>query len=115
MPPQRWRESRRFRRWKQWFWRLRGKTQRAEDPFLSVIEAGLLAPGAVLTDDKRRWSVVVRADGTLSHGAVVGSIHKVGRAGAGPAGVQRLDVLARERQDGQLVSIDVFRRALRSR
>ncbi|MGL4445355.1 MAG: site-specific DNA-methyltransferase, partial [Alsobacter sp.] len=47
-------------------------------PFLSVLEAGLLAPGATLMDERRRWSVVVRADGTLAHGGVVGSIHKVG-------------------------------------
>jgi modification methylase len=47
-------------------------------PFASVLEAGLLAPGAVLSDEKRRWTATVRADGTLMHGSVVGSIHKVG-------------------------------------
>ena len=83
-------------------------------PFLSVLEAGLLAPGTTLTDERRRWSVVVRADGTLAHGDVVGSIHKVG------ALVQGLPACNgwtfwHAPQDNGLVPIDEFRRALRSR
>ena len=51
--------------------------------FASVVEAGLLQPGTVLTDEKRRHSAVVRPDGALSLGPVVGSIHKVGALAQG--------------------------------
>ena len=55
-------------------------TRRSEPrvAFLSVVEAGLIAPGAVLTDAKRRHQATVRADGTLALGQIVGSIHKIG-------------------------------------
>jgi len=46
--------------------------------FASLVEAGLIAPGAKLADAKRRHSALVRADGALAIGAVVGSIHKTG-------------------------------------
>ncbi|RLQ87468.1 site-specific DNA-methyltransferase [Notoacmeibacter ruber] len=46
--------------------------------FLSLIEAGLLQPGARLTDAKGRYSATVRADGTLLSGDHEGSIHRVG-------------------------------------
>jgi modification methylase len=50
---------------------------------LSVIEAGLIAPGTILTDAKRRHQALVRADGTLSLGQIIGSIHKVGALAQG--------------------------------
>jgi modification methylase len=43
-----------------------------------VIEAGMIAPGTMLTDARGRFTARVRADGTLAHGDVVGSIHKIG-------------------------------------
>ncbi|RVT39845.1 site-specific DNA-methyltransferase [Sphingobium algorifonticola] len=46
--------------------------------FGTLIETGYLTPGAVLSDAKRRWHAVVRADGSLSMGADSGSIHKLG-------------------------------------
>jgi modification methylase len=46
--------------------------------FAALVEAGLIAPGTILTDEKRRHSALVRADGTLLVGGVAGSIHKVG-------------------------------------
>ena len=51
--------------------------------FAAIVEAGMLAPGTVLRDEKRRHSVVVRADGTVALGAIVGSIHKVGALAQG--------------------------------
>jgi modification methylase len=55
-------------------------TKRSEPriAFVSLIEAGLIAPGARLTDAKRRHQALVRADGALAIGGVVGSIHKTG-------------------------------------
>jgi len=51
--------------------------------FGTLVECGLIAPGSVLTDSKRRWKATVRVDGSLDcAGQPAGSIHKVG------AGVQ---------------------------
>ena len=46
--------------------------------FSSVVERGLILPGARLMDAKRKYEALVRADGTLALGNVVGSIHKIG-------------------------------------
>jgi len=46
--------------------------------FASLIEAGLIRPGAVLTDTKRRHTATVRPDGQIIGNAIVGSIHKIG-------------------------------------
>ena len=54
------------------------KRSEARIAFLSLVEAGLIAPGEVLFDEKRRHSAVVQADGTLALGAITGSIHKIG-------------------------------------
>lgn len=51
-------------------------------PFGSLVESGLIAPGATLTDARRRWRAQVLADGTLELAGTQGSIHKIG------AGVQ---------------------------
>ncbi|WP_374525083.1 site-specific DNA-methyltransferase [Sphingopyxis sp.] len=51
--------------------------------FGTLVECGMIAPGTVLTDTKRRWKAKVRVDGSLEcEGQPAGSIHKVG------AGVQ---------------------------
>jgi modification methylase len=47
-------------------------------PFGALIENGLIQPGTVLTDTKRRWRATVRADATLDCAGEQGSIHKVG-------------------------------------
>lgn len=46
--------------------------------FGSLVEMGLIAPGTELYDGRRRWSALVRADGSLSSGPHQGSIHRVG-------------------------------------
>jgi modification methylase len=46
--------------------------------FGALVEQGLIAPGARLTDHKGNLEAVVRADGTIAAGNVVGSIHKIG-------------------------------------
>ncbi|MGH6652829.1 MAG: site-specific DNA-methyltransferase [Sphingopyxis sp.] len=47
--------------------------------FGTLVEGGLIAPGSVLTDAKRRWKATVRVDGSLEcEGQPAGSIHKVG-------------------------------------
>ncbi|MGQ3211451.1 site-specific DNA-methyltransferase [Shinella sp.] len=55
-----------------------GKKAEPRVAFNTLIESGLIAPGTVLTDERRRYSAIVRADGTLASGSDVGSIHRVG-------------------------------------
>jgi modification methylase len=45
-----------------------------------LVESGLVPPGTMLTDSKRRWAAAVRADGSIVCDAHAGSIHKVGAA-----------------------------------
>ncbi|MFN3077231.1 MAG: site-specific DNA-methyltransferase [Alphaproteobacteria bacterium] len=49
-------------------------------PFGSVVERGLLRPGAILFDASRRFTARVRADGTIISAEHRGSIHQVGAA-----------------------------------
>ncbi|MBB5045177.1 site-specific DNA-methyltransferase [Shinella fusca] len=62
-----------------------GKKAEPRVAFNTLIESGLIAPGTVLTDARRRHSAIVRADGTLASGSDAGSIHRLG------AKVQGLD------------------------
>jgi len=48
--------------------------------FGTLVESGLVPPGTILTDAKRRWTANVRADGSIACDGHVGSIHKVGAA-----------------------------------
>jgi modification methylase len=51
--------------------------------FSALIERGMISPGAVLTDSKKRHKALVRADGAVAFGETVGSIHKMGAAAQG--------------------------------
>ena len=51
--------------------------------FSALVEAGLIRAGETLVDAKQRHSALVRADGTLALGAIIGSIHKVGALAQG--------------------------------
>jgi len=62
-----------------------GKRAEPRVAFNVLIEAGMIRPGDVLTDAKKRHSAIVRADGTIVADGKAGSIHKVG------ATVQGLD------------------------
>jgi modification methylase len=46
--------------------------------FGTLVESGLINPGAILTDAHSRHKAEVRADGTLRAGEHTGSIHRVG-------------------------------------
>jgi modification methylase len=62
-----------------------GKKAEPRVAFNTLLESGLIKPGAVLTDARRRHAAIVRADGTLAANGEAGSIHRVG------AKVQGLD------------------------
>ncbi len=57
---------------------MRGKRAEPRVPFGTLLEAGLIAPGAILTDALARHPALVRADGSLEAGTMSGSIHRVG-------------------------------------
>ncbi len=82
--------------------------------FASLVEAGLIAPGASLTDAKKRHSALVRADGTLSLSGFVGSIHKTGALAQGLPACNGWTFWHYE-QKGALAPIDDLRSQARER
>ena len=56
------------------------KRQQPRVAFGLLVETGLVPAGTLLTDQKRRWTATVRADGSISSATHAGSIHKVGAA-----------------------------------
>jgi modification methylase len=81
-------------------------------PFAALIEAGLIAPGVHLTDEKRRHRALVRADGTVAIGDIVGSIHKTGALAQGLPACNGWTFWHHE-CGGRLESIDTLRTAFR--
>ncbi len=55
-----------------------GKKAEPRVAFTTLLEAGLVRPGQVLTDERRRYSAIIRADGTLAANGEAGSIHRLG-------------------------------------
>ena len=82
-------------------------------PFASLIEAGLVAPGAKLVDEKRRYAAAVRADGALQRDGIVGSIHKIGALSQGLPACNGWTFWHVETADG-LVPLDDLRKRMRS-
>jgi modification methylase len=77
-------------------------------PFGAMIESGLIAPGTLLTDSKRRWQARVLADATIEHGGQQGSIHKIGAAVQGAPSCNGWTFWHME-QAGALAPIDTLR------
>ncbi|UUP18812.1 site-specific DNA-methyltransferase [Nitratireductor thuwali] len=89
-----------------------GKRAEPRVAFVSLIDSGLMQPGAQLYDAKKRWTASVRADGTIAVGQEAGSIHRLG------ARVQGLDACNgwtfwHYEQDGELKPIDALRQVAR--
>ncbi|RIY03407.1 site-specific DNA-methyltransferase [Aureimonas flava] len=89
-----------------------GKRAEPRVPFATLVEAGLVAPGAELTDAKGRWQASVRADGTIAFGGEAASIHRIG------AKVQGLEACNgwtfwHVRENGRLRVIDELRQIVR--
>ena len=90
-----------------------GKRAEPRVAFNVLIEAGLIRPGQVLTDARKRFKAIVRADGTVVADNVAGSIHKVG------ASVQGFDACNgwtfwHTEKDGGLAPIDELRTIVRA-
>jgi modification methylase len=77
-------------------------------PFGAIVEAGMLAPGAELTDAKRRWKASVRADSSLLCELGEGSIHKLGATLQGAPSCNGWTFWHVERE-GKLEPIDTLR------
>lgn len=82
-------------------------------PFGTVVERGLLRPGDVLCDTRRRFTARVRVDGTLIADSAKGSIHAVGAAVQDAPACNGWTFWHVER-GGQLVPIDLFRQTIRA-
>lgn len=52
-------------------------------PFGSLVEIGMIQPGTMLTDTKRRWQARVRADASIEMNGEAGSIHRIGALAQG--------------------------------
>ena len=90
-------------------------TRRSEPrvAFASVVEAGLIRPGAILVDEKRRYRAVVRVDGSLALNQIVGSIHKIGALAQGLPACNGWTFWHVENRAG-LVCIDDMRATIRA-
>ncbi len=89
------------------------KRAEARVPFGTLVEMGLIAPGTELFDDRKRWSALVRADGTLASGPHSGSIHRVGALVQGAEACNGWTFWHHER-DGRLAPIDDLRSDIRA-
>jgi len=89
------------------------KRAEARVPFLSLVESGHIGAGEILHDERRRFKAVVRADGTLALGTIVGSIHKIGALAQGLPACNGWTFWHVERK-GKLVCVDAFRAKLRA-
>lgn len=89
-----------------------GKRAEPRVAFGSIVEAGLLKPGVVLSDVRQRHAAIVRADGTVASNGDAGSIHRMG------AKVQGFDACNgwtfwHYEEDGKLKPIDELRKQVR--
>ncbi len=89
-------------------------SKRAEPriPFLTVVERGFVVPGASVTDGRGARGALVRADGTLSLGPAIGSIHKIGALAQGLPACNGW-VFWHYEEKGRLQPIDRLRERLR--
>jgi modification methylase len=82
-------------------------------PFATLIERGMISPGAGLYDAKRRHKALVRADGAIALGGAVGSIHRIGALAQGLEACNGWTFWHVER-NGTLMQIDALRAQIRA-
>ena len=88
------------------------KKQEKRVPFGSLLENGLINPGQLLTDFRKRWTAKVRADGSLISKDNKGSIHSVAAALQGLPACNGWSFWY-IKKSGKLVSIDQLRTMIR--
>jgi modification methylase len=77
-------------------------------PFGALVENGMIEPGAILTDSKRRWQARVGADASVELSGKQGSIHQIGAAAQGAPSCNGWTFWHVE-QSGALVALDDLR------
>ncbi|HEU0133866.1 MAG TPA: site-specific DNA-methyltransferase, partial [Allosphingosinicella sp.] len=77
-------------------------------PFGALVEIGMIQPGTVLTDSKRRWQARVRADASIEMGAEAGSIHRIGALAQGAPACNGWSFWHYE-EEGALAPLDTLR------
>jgi modification methylase len=82
-------------------------------PFGTLVERGLVAPGEILFDEKRRWTARVRADGTVVSADARGSIHQIGAQVQNAPACNGWAFWHVER-NGRPVPIDILRQKVRA-
>jgi modification methylase len=82
-------------------------------PFQALLERGMVSAGAKLVDAKKQHKVLVRADGAVSLGDQVGSIHRIGALAQGLDACNGWTFWHLETPKG-LISIDAFRAEIRA-
>ena len=82
-------------------------------PFSALVERGLVSAGARLVDSKRRHAALVRADGAVTFGNTVGSIHRIGALAQGLEACNGWTFWHVETAKG-LISIDALRAEVRA-
>jgi modification methylase len=82
-------------------------------PFSALLERGLVSAGARLVDAKRRYAALVRADGAITLGGTVGSIHRIGALAQGLEACNGWTFWHVETAKG-LISIDALRAEIRA-
>ncbi len=88
------------------------KREQPRIPFGALVERGLVPPGSVLTDARRRWRATVGADGSVRCGAAQGSIHQVGAAVQEAPSCNGWAFWHLDQGDGRLTLIDTLRARL---
>jgi modification methylase len=91
---------------------LPSKREQKRIPFGTLVERGLVPPGAKLYDRQKRWEAVVGADGTLRCGRAQGSIHQVGAAVQEAPSCNGWIFWHMEGRDGRLRVLDELREAI---
>ncbi|MGB0748571.1 MAG: site-specific DNA-methyltransferase [Magnetospiraceae bacterium] len=90
------------------------KAKEPRVPFGALLELGYLAPGDVLTDQRRRHRAKVRADGSLITSEFKGSIHQAGAHVQKAPACNGWQFWFKETDDGKLLPIDVLRQKARA-
>ncbi len=81
--------------------------------FGSLVETGMIAPGTELYDGRKRFSALVRADGSLASGPHQGSIHRVGALVQGAEACNGW-TFWHTHSNGRLAPIDLLRADMRA-
>ena len=82
-------------------------------PFAALLECGLISAGAKLVDANKKHKALVRADGAVAFGTMVGSIHRMGALAQGLEACNGWTYWHIETPKG-LVSIDTLRGKIRA-